>query len=801
MADINGLDQSGQPLAVPQEAAASEYKAGRLKFKPGDRVPITLNGVAGTVEAHELDAAVQEGAELNFDPHGTAKAGVVGALSSASLGATDWLAVEGSRLLHGDQGAQDMKTSLRGLREEHPAATAVGGLAGAIVPLLIPGGEEAAIDTIPEGVNAARDALEVGEAGGVGAREASAADQVAGPAAAQAEIQQGTQLAHQVAANQAITGATRGSLLARTLRATNPWEYVGKAGSGVETALGRLLGDSKAAQVGGSVARFGTEGAIIGLADAADEDEIGDPNLTAESYLASAEHGALWGSALGLVGTGAIRILTGAGRMAGKLADRLSEAQLGGSPTEMGRIARRYGRGNVGRMVNEMMLEMGESPLQTAEQRYRMTESFKEKVGDEIGRVVRDAKGQADLSAKEVRDEVHGALETARERFTLAGGQGQLIDALKRDFDEGIGWMHEPEPPPPIMPNAQQETYQDLLKQENIPPLGKAPKLVTENKINSIVKERFMRNRSYFKPNVADLMAEKDKQFAEANAKYNELKATKGWNSPEAVEAGRELVKVQQIPVDPKTARELGASRRAKEIEALSSKAREQYGKDWQAWTALKQKHEEMHRLAWEGVRQQADDNITLHLRNVAATQAHNENLRVGFESARGVRAKWDKMIPWNSVNNPDAMIRAQSEMQVRRPHGNGEQDRGRLRQACQEDQEPRDPRPVPSRQAALCDGERHYADGLKGRTSSRRSIWPSKSCWRSRLACRRWNDGGRHRSPPRRCSGYSDYGGLEALRQPRSRLVTTQGCTPRRTESHSSGIPDWPSSRSQGGP
>src|ERR1700676_5057677 len=100
MADLTGLDPTTNTEAtVPQEAAASLYKAGKPRRKKTEAVPVKVNGVEGTSPQADLDEALQAGAELNFDPHGAIKAGVAGALDSATLGASNWAAIEGSRLL------------------------------------------------------------------------------------------------------------------------------------------------------------------------------------------------------------------------------------------------------------------------------------------------------------------------------------------------------------------------------------------------------------------------------------------------------------------------------------------------------------------------------------------------------------------------------------------------------------------------------------------------------------------------------------------------------------------------------
>lgn len=670
MADINGLNpETGEPISVPQEAAAQAYKEGRLKFKPGDRVPVIANGQSGTILASDLDDALGQGlVELNFDPHGDAKAFGASALSSATLGATDWLAVEGSRLLHGDEGAEKMKESLRALRADHPKATTTGDLTGAGATLFIPGEEEVgaaklaeAAGAIPEAVDGAIDAAKLGEATGVGAREVSAAGQAATPEMAQEAFNQAGQLQKQVAQTQALSGATRGSLLARTLRATNPYTYVGAIGGEAESALARLLGDGIAGKVAPGVARVATEGALIGLADSADEDELGEPGLTAEAYLASAEHGALWGSALGLVGAGATRILTGAGRMAGKLSDRLAEAHLGGSPNELGRSAQRFGRGSLG----HFMLENGWSPLMSMEQQYRWAESVKEKVGMDLGRVLNDHGAQADVSAKELLASLDPAIDEAERRYVIAGGQTGLGNALKKEAREAIGWKSPPGAPEPILPHQEEEIYQALVKERGLPEVPKPPKLITEREIRSVARGEFMRNYTHYNPGPNEIRQMWEQLLDSAKRAHVAAVAQFGEHSLEAEQAFREIGEVMNNPISPKQARKVGLDRREAFIKSLRDEGMSAYGQERAQYENIRNQHEALRRAAKEQVAKLADERIRDHLHSIAAAEVHNENLRVDPRVAKPIREKWDKLIPWNYVHNPDSVAQAAAEIKL----------------------------------------------------------------------------------------------------------------------------------------
>lgn len=666
MADINGIDPvSGQPISVPQEAAAKAYREGKLRFKPGERVPVVANGQAGTMLSEDLDPALQAGLiDFNFDPHGDAKAYGAAALSSATLGGSDWLAVEGSRLLGGDEAAEKTKESLRALQEEHPKSTAAGDLSGALATLLIPGEEEVGAaklaedaGVIPEAVHGATDVAVSASGDAASARNATAVAEALPAESSVAAYEAPGQTAQAAAAAQAASGATKGSILARAINAANPYNIVGGIGEAVQTGLGELLGESGLAQGIGTIGRFGAEGAVIGLADAADEDELGDPNLTAEAYLASAEHGALWGSALGLVGAGGKRILTGASRMAGRYADRLAEAHLGGSPSEMGRAGQRWGRGSLG----QFMLENGWSPLMTHEQQYRWAQSVKERIGVDLGRVLEDHGKQADMGAKELIDSVFPAIDEAEQKYVIAGGPTGIGQKLKQDFLDSIGWKSDPPSPTPIGPQVEEETYQQLVKERGVPEIPKAPKLTTDRAISATAREKFLRERSFFNPTAQDVIAEKNKTIAEAGEAYKAAVAEFGYGSPEAGAAGKRVVEASMMPAGPKQARELGMTRKAKELEALRAEALTRYGRERYAYDKLVEQHGALRRVAKERVMQQADGQLRDWLRLKAATEAHNEMLRVRPDVSKPVREKWDKHIPWN--RSPDAVMNAAAEI------------------------------------------------------------------------------------------------------------------------------------------
>ena len=103
------------PTNVPQEAAASLYEQGKIRFAgrsfgasaPGTRLPVIKEGIEGTIPAEKADVFAASGAgEFNFDPSGAAKAERAAFERGFTFGLSDWLAIEGRKLLGDDEGAE-----------------------------------------------------------------------------------------------------------------------------------------------------------------------------------------------------------------------------------------------------------------------------------------------------------------------------------------------------------------------------------------------------------------------------------------------------------------------------------------------------------------------------------------------------------------------------------------------------------------------------------------------------------------------------------------------------------------------
>lgn len=628
MPDILGFSPDGSPISVPQETAATWYRDGKLKFKQGTPVPVKVRGTEGTLPAEDLDAALAAGeTELNFDPHGAAKAAAAGALDSATLGASTWLAVEGQKLID-PEGAEKTRQALQGLRDEHGVAWAGGQLGGAIIPALVPGGAEA-------------DLL---RGGAVGAEEAARASQGLGAAnealAAKGAIEEGAQATKALADAQAAAGATKGSQLARTFRAVNPYEHVGRAGQLVEHLVG---GQDRFGRIAGPMARFATEGALIGAADAVDESELGDTNLTGEAILAGMEHGALWGTGFGLVGSGVARITTAAGRMA----DRLAEAQLGGSPLEMRTALKQHGPGTLG----SRWLEEGGSPLLSPEQKYDLAAEMHNRDGQTLERVVRDADhAYVGVNAQEVEQAFNSNVNKAVEKYALAGGNPDaMLGTLQREVRLGLG-LREPPTPPELIPSSRaDDLYEAGWKQAGLPPPEelKKPRAPSEEQVDRLT-QKYARQQGLSQAITAqDIQARVVREIEQAKL---EKRAIAPW-------------------VFSNQGKEILMGERARQIEGLKIRARSDlftpYTAEMEKFQELNEAHLKLQAESVEQVRAANAENERTYQRTLEAVEKYNKELEVGFSQVREVRKRIDGVIPWNYAHSASAIDNAANEIRL----------------------------------------------------------------------------------------------------------------------------------------
>lgn len=626
MPDVLGFSPEGQPLSIPQEAAAQAYRDGKLRFKKGERVPVKVRGIEGTLPAEDVDGALAAGeTELNFDPHGTAKAAAAGFARGLTLGGSDWLAVEGEKLVDPEAG-EKFRQSLEALRREHGVASTVGELGGAILPSAIPGGAEL------EAANTAREAADV-------ARVAGASGEAA---AASGAIADGSRAAKAVADAQAASGATKGSLLARTFRNVNPYEYVGRAGDLAADAV-RAVGDGRITNLASPLAKYATEGALLGAANAADEAELGDTNLTGEAILANMEHGALWGTGLGLVGSGAARILTGAGRMA----NRLAEAQLGGSPLEMRRALKKYGPGALG----TRMLEEGWSPFMGAEKQYEWATGMNERDGETLGRVVSDAdKTYEGAPAQEVFNSALDNMAAARKQYIAAGGSASTFDMLEKEMRAGLGLRETPEPPPTIPESAVKDEYEKAWKDQGLqdPKTLKKPRYPSNEKIENYARQLVIREgagRPIGKEDVGNRIKE----------------------LIETARANKTPLRADQL--DPSNVRKALRDERKAKIDALYDQAKAEfltkYGKELQTFETANNAHNKLRDDIAARVIDLAAQREATYRHLLEAANKHNAELKVGFAQVRDVRKRIDKVIPWTYAHNADAVANAAAELKI----------------------------------------------------------------------------------------------------------------------------------------
>ena len=445
MAGINTIDAvTGEPTVTPQEAVASEYAKGNIKFQAGTRVPIRLQGQTYTVPAEQYEEAIRQGAEPNFDPDGAAKAAVLATTRSATLGASDYIgsaATWATAKLQGedaDKAVARAKLATRALQEQHPGASALGDVAG----LLMPTGVEGLVGRVAKSAGLFRDA---------------------GEAAVAVKAAHDAELAGQTAHAEAVAHAAQGQLgqssaLGRLIRYTNPYEAIGKAGELIASPVSKVFGEGA-----GHVAQLAAEGGLIGAANAADESEINNTPLTGEALWADAGLGAVFNTSLGLVAAGGKKVLTAAGL----IGDRLAEAAAGGSSREYRDAAKRWGWGNLG-LRN---LEKGMTPFESAEQGFQRMHGHVSADASALDDVVKDADSSfGGVSAQEVRDAGASALGDASNKLDMIGGNSaKFREPLLRDLDEHLGLRPRPEEPPPPPVDTADKVYQRKVQEAGLP--------------------------------------------------------------------------------------------------------------------------------------------------------------------------------------------------------------------------------------------------------------------------------------------------------------------------------------------
>lgn len=281
------------PVVVDAAEAPARLLSGNYGYAPGTRVPVKQGGKIGTVDASDLENAVQNfGAKpvtsAQFHEHeqqkkygSTAQAAAafgVNALDSASLGL--------SNAAIGAIGGQGAREYVRGITEANPTAATAGDIAGFIAPV--------AADILSAGTLtpeiAAAEAARLGERG----------------------------LAR-AAVETALLGPTRLLSKAGGLAEAGARALVGKEAEGAAWRVAQnIVAGGARGVVEGGIAGVGSEAGKQFLQD--------DPDLSGETMGSAFIHGALIGGALGGTIGGITGLLTKKAALA--LAGGVEKAEL-----------------------------------------------------------------------------------------------------------------------------------------------------------------------------------------------------------------------------------------------------------------------------------------------------------------------------------------------------------------------------------------------------------------------------------------------------------------------------------------
>ena len=372
-------------------------------------------------------------------------AGGLAGLRALTFGGSDWLGEKVGELA--GETPEQSKAGLRELAEAHPVASGVGTVVGIALPLLLSGGADA---PVAEGQAAA--------ATGEAASAASRLAQFAPPSLV-------------ARAGKAVSGAVEGVL------------------PGAETLAGKIATRALAAGAGSAI-----EGAAYGAGQVVSEAALGDPNLTAQSALATIGLSTALGGGLGgLFGAGEVAIpaaLRGASDAVGGAVQKFRNAypevyeKLTGIPGSADMI--REGMAKYGatfktpREINALVRDLGESvesvdnamsaarrelfskarPLEAEELLSQVdpdtlavrAASTRQKVADGFA----DAWAQAAQDPDLVRPGLSGELEKLNDGFlrrTADGSPLQVFEELRtarRQLDKLSNWSRTTKEIPPL---------------------------------------------------------------------------------------------------------------------------------------------------------------------------------------------------------------------------------------------------------------------------------------------------------------------------------------------------------------
>lgn len=337
MADLPLTTIEGSPAAAPapaQPPAAAiptEDGAGRVFVDPdGEVVDIPTENAGKALSMGYRPATDVEEYTARTGAAGTAMAAAAGFGRGLSFGTFDSLAVGADRLLEGDKGAEEMRNTLRLLKEGHETASLVGEIGGSLAPL--------ALGMAPAGA-----AAEVPGASALARAGARALQAAPGAFAEGAAIGLGSQLSEDVLGNHDLVAQ----------------KYVASALQG--GALGMLLGAGAHAGIGAIADKLGSRAALAAEKSAA----------KAEGAAAKAE-GLVGGKLADLAEDQAAKALLPSASLG---ASELSK--LGRTAEEQMSVARRIGR----MALDEGIVTAGAKKATIAE---RVTKRVAE-VGEELG--------------------------------------------------------------------------------------------------------------------------------------------------------------------------------------------------------------------------------------------------------------------------------------------------------------------------------------------------------------------------------------------------------------------------------
>lgn len=438
---------SGQAIEVPDEQAQAAYQSGEFGLIPGTKLPVQLaDGRTGTIDAEHADSAFKKGASLRTaadlaadqaaaeaqaaeHEHGvgleslkqlqnlqlTQGEAVLRGLSfglsdAAILGATDAIA--------GPKYREAARKSMEARKAVNPITSTVGEIAGAVVPMFIPGGQAAEAAEAAKAAQLAKGAVQLGELGTEAARVARGAEEVsaAGKALkAATSIPKGAEFA--------------GNLAERAVKAA--------VGEGSENVVARMA--QKALARGASDA---VQAGLFSAGMQVSEDTLGDHETTGTKLAAAFGHGAMFGGLLG-GGLGAAgeglstaggALLKKAAPAARNVADGLVVKLLGGATKEMEHMP--GGAEAVARTIQERGILAAGDTIETLAPKLRAAEESVAGTHKELLGII-DKSGGKGVAFDDLANEIKTATETKFGRLKEINQAAfdrtdELLSGLKR---------------------------------------------------------------------------------------------------------------------------------------------------------------------------------------------------------------------------------------------------------------------------------------------------------------------------------------------------------------------------------